>query len=177
MDSNRLKGRSPYPFETIGVLVAFTARLEEVLAEAGYLARILGARLLLIYIGKETLKLKTTLDEICEHSGLNSPEITRVWLEGDPIKVLLEICKKNSVDLLILETIRREKALRYYLGSVARGMSRTAKCSLLLLTEPQKGGTQFRKIVVSGVLNPIPTRNGVLTLSTFPLQGPIAVVY
>jgi nucleotide-binding universal stress UspA family protein len=154
MDNHKLKGRPPFPFETIGVLVVFTARLEEVLAEAGYLAKIHGARLLLIHIGRQTPQLKTTLEQILERSGIKSGETAIVWQAGDPIKILLEICKQNSVDLLILETIRREKALRYYLGSVARGMSRTAKCSLLLLTEPQRGGTKFSKIVVSGVLNP-----------------------
>lgn len=154
MNSHRLKGRPPYPFETIGVLIAFSVRLEEVLAEAGYLAKIHHAHLLLIYIGKETLQLKTELDHLCERSGLKPNETTVVWQAGDPIKTLLEICKKNSVDLLILETIRREKVLRYYLGSVARGMSRSAKCSLLLLTEPRKRGTKFEKIIVSGVGNP-----------------------
>jgi nucleotide-binding universal stress UspA family protein len=154
MNSQELKGRSPYPFETIGVFVASSARLEEVLAEAAYLARIFSARLVLIRIGKQTLKLKTTLEEICERSGINSRDATIIWQEGDPVKTLLEICKKNSVDLLVLETTRRENALRYYLGSIARSMSRNAKCSLLLLTEPKAGGTPFRKIVVSGILNP-----------------------
>jgi nucleotide-binding universal stress UspA family protein len=44
--------------------------------------------------------------------------------------------------------------LSYYLGSVTRGMSRSAKCSLLLLTEPKTGGTAFKKIVVSGISHP-----------------------
>ena len=124
--------------------------------KSGYLAKIFGARLLLIYSGKQTLKLQTTLDEIYERSGINLRETTMVWFEGDPVKTLLEICKEHSVDLLILETIRRERVLRHYLGSVTRGMSRSAKCSLLLLTEPTTRGTTFKKIVVSNFSFSIP---------------------
>ncbi len=154
MDPCGLKGRSPFPFETIGVMVSLSAGSEEVLAEAGYLANIFGARLLLIQMGKQTTKLQTTFDTIYERTGTNIQEATRVWLEDVTVKTLLTICKENSVDLLILETIQREGVLRYYLGSLARGISRTAKCSLLLLTEPKLGGTTFRKIIVSGVSHP-----------------------
>jgi nucleotide-binding universal stress UspA family protein len=154
MDTCKLRGRPPYPFEIIGVLLTFSAGMEEILAEAGYLARIFGARLVLIHLGKQTPKLQTTLDEIYKRSGINPGETTSVWFEGDPVKTLLEICKEHSVDLLILETIRRERVLRHYLGSVTRGMSRSAKCSLLLLTEPATGGTAFKKIVVSGISHP-----------------------
>ena len=162
MDTCKLRGRLPYPFKKIGVLLTFSAGMEEILAEAGYLAKIFGARLLLIHSGKQTLKLTTSLDEIYERSGINLRETTMVWFEGDPVKTLLEICKEHSVDLLILETIRRERVLRHYLGSVTRGMSRSAKCSLLLLTEPTTRGTTFKKIVVSGISHP----KTPLTLST-----------
>ena len=122
MDSCSLKGRSPYPFETIGVIVSLSARLEVVLAEAGNLANIFGARLLLIQIGKQTIKLQTTFDKIYERIGTNFQKATRVWLEEITVKTLLTICKENSVDLLILETIQREGVLRYYLGSLARSI-------------------------------------------------------
>jgi nucleotide-binding universal stress UspA family protein len=154
MDSHTLKGRPPYPFETIAVYVAFTTRLQDVLAEAGYLAGAHNARLILVCIEKETLPLKTALENVCARSGLNLNETTVIWETGEPIKILLQICKDNAVDLLILETLRREKALCYYLGSVARGVSRRAKCSLLLLTDPPSGNTHFQKIIVSGAINP-----------------------
>ena len=154
MDPRGLKGRSPFPFEMIGVMVSLSAGSEEVLAEAGYLANIFGARLLLIQMGKQTTKLQTAFDTIYERTGTNIQEAARVWLEEMTVKALLTLCKEHSVDLLILETIQREGVLRYYLGSLARGISRAAKCSLLLLTEPKVGGTTFRKIIVSGVSHP-----------------------
>ena len=83
------------------------------------------------------------------------------WQGGDPVSTLLATCKLHSVDLLVLGALRRENVLRYYLGSVARGMSRRAKCSLLLLLEPRICGTSFEKIVVSCVEHPktLPTLN------------------
>lgn len=86
-------------------------------------------------------------------------EIQIIWQQGNPVKTLLDICKQHLVDLLVLRAKRREKGLSYYLGSVVRGLSRAAKCSLLLLTEPQVSGTSFKKLIVNGVQNPktIPT--------------------
>ena len=154
MDYSKLKGRPPFPFETIGVAVAFSPLLEGVLAEAQRLAEIFGAQLLLIHIGERTTGQEAALSEIRERLGINTPEVRVIWQEGDPVTTLLELCKQNSVDLLVLRARRRENVLRYYLGSVARGICRAAKCSLLLLTDPRVSGTPFDTLVVSGVPNP-----------------------
>lgn len=149
MDYSRLKGRPPFPFETIAVAVAFSPRLEALLAEAARLAGIFNAQLLLIHVGKRTAGKETALGEMCERVKIERPRI--VWQTGDPVSALLKACKENLVDLLVLGALRRENVFRYYLGSVARGMSRRAKCSLLLLTEPTVNGAQFTKIVVGCV--------------------------
>jgi len=154
MDYTKLKGRPPYPFETIGVAVAFSPRLEMVLGEARRLAATFGARLLLIHVGERTPAKEAALWASREKAGLDDPEIPMVWRDGDPVARLLETCKDNTVDLLILGARRRENMLRYYLGSVARSLSRAAKCSLLLLTEPKAAGSDFTRIVVSGTSNP-----------------------
>ena len=160
MEYDTLKNRPSYPFETIGVAMAFSStRLEDVLAEAKILAETFNARLLLIHIGERTLAKENILNDILKRLGVNHLEIQIIWQQGNPVKTLLNICKQHLVDLLILRAKRREKGLSYYLGSVVRGLSRAAKCSLLLLTEPQVSGTSFKKIVVNGVQNPktIPT--------------------
>lgn len=148
MDYSTLKGRPSYPFETIGVAVAFSPRLEGVLGEARRLAKTFEARLVLIHVGKRTQGKENALSEMCERLGLGG-DVRIVWQNGDPVSALLATCKLHSVDLLVLGALRRENVLRYYLGSVARGMSRRAKCSLLLLLEPREAGTTFHEIVVS----------------------------
>lgn len=150
MDDSRLKGRPPFPFAVIAAAIAFSPRLEAMVAEAVRLAAIFGAELLLIHVGRRTAAKEVMLDEI--HGRLGAGAAVRIiWLEGDAVDSLLEACKTNMVDLLILGALRRENILRYYLGSVARRMSRRAKCSLLLLIEPAITGTPFRRIVVSCV--------------------------
>jgi len=149
MDYSHLKGRLPFPFATIAVAVAFSPRLEALLAEASRLAGIFGAGLLPIHVGRRTDDKQRLLDEICGRQGLTLSRM--IWREGNEVDVLLRVCKENMVDLLVLGALRRESVFRYYLGSVARGMSRRAKCSLLLLTEPVVTGTAFRRIVVNCV--------------------------
>ena len=149
MDYDHLKGRRPFPFATIAVAIAFSPRLEALLSEAARLAGIFGADLLPIHVGGRTAGKERLLDEICGRQGLTLSRM--IWRKGDEIDCLLRTCKENMVDLLVLGALRRESVLRYYLGSVARGLSRRAKCSLLLLTEPAISGTAFRRIVVSCV--------------------------
>jgi nucleotide-binding universal stress UspA family protein len=155
MDIETVKGRPPFPFATIGVAMAFSSsRLEAVLGEAKILATTLHARLLLIHIGKRTAEKENILHDLQQRLNLDALDTQIIWQEGNPLKTLLEICKQHLVDLLILRAKRREKGFSYYLGSVVRGLSRAAKCSLLLLTEPRVSGTSFKKLVVSGVQNP-----------------------
>jgi len=170
MEYDTLKNRPSYPFATIGVAMAFSStRLEDVLAEAKILAETFNARLLLIHIGEKTLAKENILNDILKRLGFDSLEIQIIWQQGNPVKTLLNICKQHLVDLLVLRAKRREKGFSYYLGSVVRGLSRAAKCSLLLLTEPQVSGTSFRKLIVNGVQNPktIPT---IQTVNYFAAQ-------
>ncbi len=153
MEYSRLKGRPSFPFQTLAVAVAFSPRLEAVLAEAARLADTFKAELLLVHVGERTAGKETALQEICRRLAIGAGS-RLIWQNGDPVLCLLRICKENLVDLLILGALRRENVLRYYLGSVARGMSRRAKCSLLLLVEPKASGTSFREIVVSCVEHP-----------------------
>lgn len=150
MDHRRLKGRPPFPFAVIAAAIAFSPRLEAMVAEAVRLAALFGAELLLIHVGRRTAAKEAMLAEILARMG--GPPVARtLWLEGGAVDALLAACKTNMVDLLILGALRRENLLRYYLGSVARKLSRRAKCSLLLLVEPSVAGTPFGRIVVSCV--------------------------
>jgi nucleotide-binding universal stress UspA family protein len=75
-------------------------------------------------------------------------------MEGDPVDTILKLCKLNIVDLLVLGALEKENILKFYLGSIARNISRKAKCSVLLLTNPTDEPQKFKKIVVNGVENP-----------------------
>ena len=66
MDTNKLKGRPSFPFETIAVAVAFSPKLEALMSEAKHLADSFKAKLLLIHIGSSSAEKEATLLEICE---------------------------------------------------------------------------------------------------------------
>jgi nucleotide-binding universal stress UspA family protein len=151
MDYQKLKRRSSFPFETIGVAVAFSSRLEGVLGEAWKLAEIFGAQLLLMHIGERTRTKEARLDDLFARLKVDEKKVRIIWHEGDPVNTLLELCKLNVVDLLVLGALRKENMIRFYLGSVARSISRKAKCSVLLITEPKSEGSVFHKLVVNSV--------------------------
>jgi nucleotide-binding universal stress UspA family protein len=154
MDLSKLKGRPSYPFETIGVAVAFSPRLEAILGEAKRLADTFGAQLVLLHIGERTRTKEAKLDEVLRKLAINENRLRMIWQEGEPVSTLLELCKLHIIDILIIGAMKKENMLRYYLGSIARRISRKAKCSVLMLIEPNSKGTRFKKIVVNGVENP-----------------------
>jgi nucleotide-binding universal stress UspA family protein len=154
MDLSKLKNRPSYPFETIAVAVSFSPSCLPVLAEAKHLADILNSALILIHIGEKTSEKEQLLDELMNQVGIDDSHYRVIWMEGEPVETILKLCKLNIVDLLILGALEKENVLKYYLGSIARNISRKAKCSVLLLTNPLEHPRKYKKIVVNGVENP-----------------------
>lgn len=154
MDLSKLKKRPSYPFETIAVAISFSPRCQPVLAEAKRLSDVLGSALLLIHIGDKTSEKEQELDNMMAEVGIDQKHSRVIWMEGDPVDTILKLCKLNIVDLLVLGALEKENILKFYLGSIARNISRKAKCSVLLLTNPSAQPQKFKKIVVNGVENP-----------------------
>ena len=143
MDHNRLKGRPPFPFDTIAWLSLFPRTWARCSARQTGSDIPLKRTLLLIYIGEHTPATENRLHQMCQKTGIDQ-QVRIISPGGDPVGSLLGVCKENMVDLLVLGALRRETVFRYYLGSVARDLSRRAKCSLLLLTEPEEWRKQIR---------------------------------
>ncbi len=154
MDLSKLKKRPAYPFETIAIAVSFSPRCLPVLAEAKRLSDVLNAALILMHIGEKTSEKERHLDEMMSQVGMDDSRYRVIWMAGDPVDTILELCKLNIVDLLILGALEKENVIKFYLGSIARNISRRAKCSVLLLTKPSEQPLKYKKIVVSGVENP-----------------------
>ncbi len=154
MDLNKLKKRPSHPFETIAVAVSFSPRCLPVLAEAKRLSDVLGAALVLIHIGVKTSDKEQKLDELMTKVGIDDSRSRIIWMEGDPVETILKLCKLNIVDLLILGALVKENILKFYIGSIARTISRKAKCSVLLLTNPTEEPHPYKKFVINGIENP-----------------------
>jgi nucleotide-binding universal stress UspA family protein len=153
MDLSKLKKRPSYPFETIAVAISFSPRCQAILDEAKKLSDLVGASLLLLHIGEKTREKEQDLDRMMSASGVSEQHSRVIWMEGDPVDTILKLCKLNIVDLLVLGALEKENLLKFYIGSIARNISRKAKCSVLLLTNPGEP-VKYKKIIVNGVENP-----------------------
>ncbi len=154
MDYNKLKKRPSYPMETIAVAIAFSPRLDGVLSEASRICGYLKAAIILIHVGEKTIEKEELLDASLKKAGIDQGRCRIIWMEGDPVETILNVCKLNIVDLLILGAMQKERLLKFYTGSIARSISRLAKTSVLLITEPKVESFKVKKIVVNGIENP-----------------------
>jgi nucleotide-binding universal stress UspA family protein len=154
LDLNKLKKRSSYPFETIAVAVSFSPRCLPVLAEAKRLSNLLNASLILIHIGSKTSDKEKMLDDLMDEVGIDDNKSRIIWMEGEPVETILKLCKLHIVDLLIIGALVKENFVKFYLGSIARKISRKAKCSVLLLTNPTELPHNYKKFVINGIDNP-----------------------
>lgn len=149
-----IKKRPPIPFETIGVAIAFSPRLEAILCEAKRLSDIFKAKLVLIHVGKHSAKKEQELHQLVIKHNFRPHSYSTVWEDGHPVDTILEICKNNVVDLLIAGAVEKESVFKYYIGSVSREICRKAKCSVLMLIEPSIATTILKNIVVNGIDHP-----------------------
>ena len=141
-------------FKTIGIGVTFSPNLEANINEAARLALCFGSKLVLIHVGESTdKKSKTFLTFLkpFENKGL---EFEILFKSGDPVDVILSSTVEKNVDLLIIGALKKENFLKYYLGSIARKITRQASCSVLLLINPSKERVPCKHIVVSGLKDP-----------------------
>ena len=141
-------------FKTIGIGVTFSPNLEANINEAARLALFLGSKLVLIHVGE------SSEDKLSVFSALLDPfkgqglvfEVT--FKSGDPVEVILSTTEEKKVDLLIIGALKKEKLLKYYVGSIARKITRKATCSILLLINPSKNRIRCNHIVVNGLKDP-----------------------
>jgi nucleotide-binding universal stress UspA family protein len=133
----------------VAVAIAFSPRIEAILAEAARVKNMLNAELILIHVGPYGEKETSRLSQLLTKTELNDRNDVRIfWEQGKPSQRIVATCKKEKVDLLIAGALKKENLVRYYLGTIARKIIRKADCSVLLLTNPSVTPEPFRNIVV-----------------------------
>ena len=145
-----IKGKPSYPFETVALAVAFSPRLEALIAETKRFSTLFSAKTIFIHVGKRTSEKEKHLGNILNHYGFDESNSVTEWQEGDPVETILSVCKRHVVDLLIIGAVEKENMLKYYMGSVSREISRRAKCSVLMIIEPKLNPVPFQRMVVNG---------------------------
>lgn len=137
-------------FSKIALAVAFSPRMEALLAETKRLVDLFLSDLILIHIGEKTEELEEEFQKILHRHGLDESRTTIIWKQGKPVKMILEACKESDVNLLVAGALKEEGFLKYYLGSVGRKIIRKAPCSVLTLIDPKPETTSFSKVVLNG---------------------------
>jgi nucleotide-binding universal stress UspA family protein len=131
--------------------IAFSPNLKPNIFEAIRLANMFGAQLVGVHVGEKTSKKEKQLIQlISEAPDLHSP-IKTVWKKGKPVDIILSTSLEENIDLLILGAIQQENIYKYYVGSVARELTRKASCSVLLLIKPSIDRVKCNHIVVNGL--------------------------
>jgi nucleotide-binding universal stress UspA family protein len=138
------------PFRKIGVAIAFSPRIRAVLAEAVRLKILWNTEFVIIHVGERSENEEKLLHEHLAAVGLTDlSSIQIIWESGKPSDRILATCNKLHIDLLIAGALKKEKLIRYYLGTVARKILRKANCSVLMLTNPKETPASFQHLVVN----------------------------
>jgi nucleotide-binding universal stress UspA family protein len=141
-------------FKTIGIGVAFSPNLKANLYEAARLSLSFKSKLVLIHVGEKSLEKKEQILDIIQPFIKENLSYDLVFKTGNPVDVILSVSKEKKVDLLILGAVQKENFVQYYLGTIARKITRQANCSILLLIKPSVERIPCKHIVVNGLDNP-----------------------
>lgn len=141
-------------FKRVAIAIAFSPRLQTLLAEAKRIQNLFDSELVLIHVGTHTEKENEFLEDQLQLAGMKNDRVHVVWVPGNPSREILAACKREKADLLVAGALKKEGLLTYYLGSVARRILRKADCSVLMLTEPSAESDPFQRIVIHAENSP-----------------------
>ena len=143
-----------HSFDKILIGIAFSPNLVANIHEAIRLSNMFGAELVCVHVGNKTTEKEAKLQGIFDRAPKLESKLTLVFQEGAPVDVILATCAKEKIDLLILGALQKENIYKYYVGSIARILTRKATCSVLLLIKHSVERNPCKHIVVNGLKDP-----------------------
>jgi nucleotide-binding universal stress UspA family protein len=143
-----------HSFDKILIGIAFSPNIVANIHEAVRLANMFNSDLVCVHVGEKTKEKETQLQEIFEQAPTLLNKISFLYQSGNPVEVILETCKTQNIDLLILGALQKENIYKYYVGSIARILTRKAPCSVLLLIKHSIERVPCKHIVVNGLKDP-----------------------
>ncbi|MBT8296971.1 MAG: universal stress protein [Maribacter sp.] len=140
-----------HPFKTILFGFAFSPSLKVNVLETARIAHYFNAKLILLHVGERSEDKSTKINQILNEIEHKDLSIDIQWKKGKPYDVILEACDSQHIDLLILGALQHENMLQFYVGSIARKLTRKVCCSVLLLIKPSAVRVPCKNIVVNGL--------------------------
>ncbi len=142
------------PFKTFLFGFAFSPSLKANVFEVTRLASYFNSKLILVHVGEKTEKKELLVKKLLDDLPLKPKTVKTHWAQGNPVKTLIKACIDFNVDLLLLGALKREKLVTFYLGSIARKLTRKAPCSVLLMLNPSVERRPCKHVVVNGFDSP-----------------------
>ncbi len=139
------------PFKSLLFGFAFSPSLQVNVMETTRIAHFFDAKLTLLHVGEKTLEKERKIQELLLNTEYQNLSIEIQWKTGKPYDVILETCKKSKIDLLILGATQHENMYQFYVGSIARKLTRKVCCSVLLLIKPTIERVPCKHVVVNGL--------------------------
>ncbi|MEZ2413686.1 universal stress protein [Muriicola sp. E247] len=142
------------PFRTLLFGFAFSPSLEVNLMEVTRIAYYFNARLILLHVGEKTAEKQAKIDGLLRSVEYpeNHPEVH--WMKGKPVDTIVNACSAFKVDLLVLGALQHENMYQFYVGTIARNLTRKVSCSVLLMIKPSAVRVVSQHIVVNGFDDP-----------------------
>ena len=108
-------------------------------------------KMIIVHVGEKTIEKEAKVKELIYGFSEDDEKVNVIWKQGNPVQVIIETAKEKNADLIMLGAIPREDFLKFYIGSIARKITRNAHCSVLLLIKPSKDLRPCNHIVVNGL--------------------------
>ncbi len=138
-------------YSTVVIGIAFSPNLKANVFEALRMSALFEATLVMVHVGEKSAEKEENLQKIIRDFPQTLPSHTVLWRVGHPAEVLLNACVSENADLLILGALQREGLLKYYIGSIARKLTRKCPCDVLLLIKPSIERIPCSHAVVNGL--------------------------
>ena len=143
-----------HPFKTILFGFAYSPSLKVNVLETARIAHFFNARLILLHVGARTVDKLAQINEIISEIEHKDLAIDILWRTGKPYDIIWDTCVQNHIDLLILGARQHENMFQFYVGSIARKLTRKVSCSVLLLIKPSAVRVPCKHVVVNGLNAP-----------------------
>lgn len=142
------------PFKTVLFGFAFSPSLEVNIMEVTRIAYYFNAKLILLHVGEKTAEKQAKIEGLLRSVEYpeNRPEVH--WMTGNPIGAIVTACSTLKVDLLVLGALQHENMYQFYVGTIARNLTRKVNCSVLLMIKPSAIRVASQHVVVNGFDDP-----------------------
>ena len=142
------------PFKKILIGFAFSPNLKANIYEALRISSALNAEIIFFHVGEKTSEKVSTIESIIKSCPQKNKNFSICWKNGSPVPILIKACYDLKIDLLLIGALKRENVFKFYLGSIARKITRTVSCSVLLLINPSTENRLREHVVVNALDSP-----------------------